>query len=202
MRIVKQFLFWGIIGLVSSTSFAQKTKKLKRNEIKLIESGNPNVPLRVLKIDNKEDSIFLRKLAWKFNYERDREKIIYLSKRLIATVKDPSNMGVGIAAPQVGLRRRLIVVQRFDKPDKPFEVYVNPKLVSCSEEKKEGKEGCLSIPNRSGKVFRAVKISVEYLDLEGRKHIEDIEGFTSVIFQHEIDHLNGILYIDHLEQER
>jgi len=110
-------------------------------------------------------------------------------------------MGVGIAAPQVGLQRQIILVQRFDKANEPFEIYINPIIKSCSDEQKLGKEGCLSIPNYTAEVFRPIKIMLEYVDLDGKKHIEEISGFTSVIFQHEIDHLNGILFTDHLRSE-
>lgn len=181
---------------------AQSPKKFKKKEKQLIESDNPNAILRILTIDNKKDSIFLRKAARQVNYEKDLDLIIYFSKRLKATVTNPKNMGVGIAAPQVGLRRSMIYVQRFDKEKKPLEFYINPKIVEYSDSLQLGKEGCLSIPNRTDQVFRSQEIQIEYLDLEGKKHIEKVSGFTSVIFQHEIDHLNGILYIDHLNREK
>ena len=180
----------------------QSPKKFKKKEKQLIESDNPNAILRILTIDNKKDSIFLRKTAKQVNYEKDLDLIIYFSKRLKATVTNPKNMGVGIAAPQVGLRRSMIYVQRFDKEEKPLEFYINPKIVEYSDSLQLGKEGCLSIPNRTDQVFRSQEIQIEYLDLEGKKHIEKVSGFTSVIFQHEIDHLNGILYIDHLNREK
>jgi len=161
----------------------------------------PYEPFEVLTIENKKDSIFLRKQAKKVNLDKNKNEAIYFSKRLLKTVQDPKNMGVGIAAPQVGLQRQIILVQRFDKANEPFEIYINPIIKSCSDEQKLGKEGCLSIPNYTAEVFRPIKIVVEYVDLDGKKHIEEISGFTSVIFQHEIDHLNGILFTDHLQSE-
>ena len=191
-----------ILGVFAFTfSFAQKAKKFKVKELTLIEGKLPTEPLRILTIDNYKDSVFLRKKAKKVNLEKNKSQVIYFSKRLLKTVHDPKNMGVGIAAPQVGLRRQIILVQRFDKPNEPYEIYINPIIKSCSEEKKKGKEGCLSIPNYSAEVFRPINIVIEYLDIDGKKHIEEISGFTSVIFQHEIDHLNGILFIDHLKSE-
>ena len=139
-------------------SFGQKAKKLKRKELKLIEEKLPNEPFEVLTIENKKDSIFLRKQAKKVNLDKNKNEAIYFSKRLLKTVQDPKNMGVGIAAPQVGLQRQIILVQRFDKANEPFEIYINPIIKSCSDEQKLGKEGCLSIPNYTAEVFRPIKI--------------------------------------------
>jgi peptide deformylase len=179
---------------------AQPAKKLKGKERKLIEAGNPNEVMRILVIGNRKDSLFLRKEARKVNLEKDKDLIVYFSKRLKATVQNPKNLGVGIAAPQVGLQRRLIYVQRFDKEGEPFEFYINPEIKSYSDSTQVGKEGCLSIPNRTEEVIRSREVVIEYVDWDGKKHIESVSGFTSVIFQHEIDHLDGILYIDHLEK--
>lgn len=178
---------------------AQRAKKLKKKEIALIEAGLPTDTLRVLKITNKEDSVFLRKKCRDVKFDKNEGNLIYFSKRLKATMIHPVNMGVGIAAPQVGLQRNIICVQRFDKEDTPLGIYLNPKIISCSDSTQIGKEGCLSIPNKTGMVERSKTITLEYLDLEGKKHIEIISGFTAVIFQHEIDHLRGILFTDHLQ---
>ncbi|MDC1204810.1 peptide deformylase [Salibacteraceae bacterium] len=198
--MLKFFLAF-LIFFFCVNSFGQKAKKLKRKELKLIEEKLPYEPFEVLTIENKKDSIFLRKQSKKVNLDKNKNEAIYFSKRLLKTVQDPKNMGVGIAAPQVGLQRQIILVQRFDKANEPFEIYINPIIKSCSDEQKLGKEGCLSIPNYTAEVFRPIKIVVEYVDLDGKKHIEEISGFTSVIFQHEIDHLNGILFTDHLQSE-
>ena len=81
-------------------------------------------------------------------------------------------------------------------------MYLNPKIVKYSKEKQTVKEGCLSIPNRSDTLnSRAFTINIEYDTMLAEHKTETIEGFTSVIFQHEIDHLNGILYLDHLKKE-
>ena len=199
-KMLKFFLAF-LIFFFCVNSFGQKAKKLKRKELKLIEEKLPYEPFEVLTIENKKDSIFLRKQSKKVNLDKNKNEAIYFSKRLLKTVQDPKNMGVGIAAPQVGLQRQIILVQRFDKANEPFEIYINPIIKSCSDEQKLGKEGCLSIPNYTAEVFRPIKIVVEYVDLDGKKHIEEISGFTSVIFQHEIDHLNGILFTDHLQSE-
>ena len=125
-----------------------------------------------------------------------------LSQRLLATVQDPVNAGVGIAAPQVGILKNMIVVQRYDKEGFPFETYVNPTIKQYSKKTQFCLEGCLSIPKKMDTTKnRAYAILLEYDKLDGTHEIEMIEAFTAVIFQHEIDHLNGILFIDHLDIE-
>ena len=129
--------------------------------------------------------------------EVDSPELQTLIAKMLRTVTDPSQDGVGIAAPQVGINRRIILVQRFDKPGEPFEAYVNVKVDSLAGEIVIGPEGCLSVPGLRGLVKRHNKIGISYLDLSSRERIqEEIEGFTAVIFQHECDHLDGILYID------
>jgi peptide deformylase len=120
---------------------------------------------------------------------------------MIATVTHPSQDGVGIAAPQVGINRRVVAVQRFDKEGEPFEVYPNIRIVWASESLESGPEGCLSVPDRRGEVMRSQEIVIEYADvtrLDCPEHMvrDTVKGFTAVIFQHEVDHLDGILYID------
>ena len=112
------------------------------------------------------------------------------------------SLGVGIAAPQVGILKNIIWVQRFDKDKFPFEVYLNPKIIQYTEKKQDCMEGCLSIPNRRATTkSRAYAILIEYDQLDGSHKTEMVEGFTAVIFQHEIDHLNGILFLDLLGEE-
>ena len=103
---------------------------------------------------------------------------------MLATVCDTTDRGVGIAAPQVGVSRRLIAVQRFDKPGEPFCFYVNPEIVWYSQTRLPGSEGCLSIPGVSGSVLRSERIVVRYLDEESLRMAADtVEGFTAVIFR-------------------
>ena len=143
-----------------------------------------------------------------------------LSELMIATVTHPSQDGVGIAGPQVGLNRRVVAVQRFDKEGEPFEVYPNVRIVWASDSLSAGPEGCLSVPDRRGNVLRSREIVIEYADLHAMKELastmspgqlrrhfrstplpmvrDTITGFTAVIFQHETDHLDGVLFIDRL----
>jgi peptide deformylase len=96
----------------------------------------------------------------------------------------------------------MIVVQRYDKEGFPFETYINPTIKQYSKKTQFCLEGCLSIPDKMDTTKnRAYAILLEYEKLDGTHEIEMIEAFTAVIFQHEIDHLNGILFTDHLDIE-
>jgi peptide deformylase len=106
--------------------------------------------------------------------------------------------GVGLAAPQVGVPLRLFVVDASDGEDEPY-VVVNPEFVYLSDEKVECEEGCLSLPGISVKVVRHEKVSVKARNERGEEYvIENAEGLLSRALQHENDHLNGILLIDHV----
>ena len=179
--------------------------------------------MRVLTIEDSLDLAVLRApsrdLSWGMLLSDEFKR---LSELMIATVTHPSQDGVGIAGPQIGLNRRVVAVQRFDKEGEPFEVYPNVRIVWASDSLVTGPEGCLSVPGRRGEVLRSKEIAIEYTDLaamEGlaatmspcqlRRHFRNtplptvrdtISGFTAVIFQHETDHLDGILYIDRLGQ--
>lgn len=189
-----------IIGCSSAKNLEKTT--FSGEEIQLILNADSLKPMRVYKITNTKDSLLLRT---KSTYIKPNVKDPILRnfvKRLYATVRDSMSMGVGIAAPQVGILKNIIWVQRFDKENGPFEVYLNPKIIDYSEDTQSVKEGCLSIPNRSDMLnSRSFSISIEYDTMEEAHKMETVEGFTSVIFQHEIDHLNGILYLDHLAKE-
>lgn len=164
--------------------------------------GNGNEMMRVTTIDNQADSTLLRRTSRPLR-KKDvlSEEFSTLCKRMLQTVQNPENEGVGIAAPQVGILRRVVAVQRFDKEGEPFEFYVNPEITAYSDDMELGGEGCLSVPEQSGDVWRAQRIEIKYRDKDFCEHKEIIEGFTAVIFQHEIDHLDGILFIDRIEEE-
>lgn len=161
--------------------------------------------MRVLTIDRPDDLAVLRAQSADLSAEAlASEAYSALAGLMIATVTHPSQDGVGIAGPQVGLNRRVVAVQRFDKEGEPFEVYGNIRIVRHYGEKAPGGEGCLSVPDRRGDVERWQDIEIEYdaVFAEGKVTVqpvrERIQGFTAVIFQHETDHLDGILYIDRL----
>ena len=167
--------------------------------------------MRVLTTSNADDSIVLRKESSNLSTQALlSDEFGRLSELMVATVTHPSQDGVGIAAPQVGLNRRIIAVQRFDKDSEPFEVYANVKIIWASDSLVLGPEGCLSVPDTRGNVLRSTSVVIEYADLAALNKgdfsrtqtiptIRDtINGFTAVIFQHEIDHLEGVLYTDRL----
>ena len=191
-----------IVLLLLLISCSKKQYNFLNSELSLIGTTNSKAPMRVLKINNKKDSLVLRSKSSDVILGRDDKVLKLFVNRLYRTVRDSLSMGVGIAAPQVGVLKNIIWVQRFDKEGFPFEVYLNPKIVKYTDKKQDCMEGCLSIPNRSDKTTdRAYAILLEYDKLDGTHKTEMIEAFTAVIFQHEIDHLNGILYLDHLEKE-
>lgn len=151
-------------------------------------------------VTNSADSLFLRLQAKELGREEmETESFRVLKSRMLATVNDTLNQGVGIAAPQVGISRQLVAVQRLDKAGEPFEFYVNPEIIYYSKDTVIGQEGCLSIPDRAGEVYRSTEIIVRYRDeLSFEWRQDTVKEYTARIFQHEIDHLKGILYTDYL----
>ena len=120
-----------------------------------------------------------------------------LVEKMLYTVQHPAQGGVGIAAPQVGVNKRIICVQRLDKEGEPFECYLNIHLDRLYGEQVSGYEGCLSVPPYRGLVSRYDSVSVSYLRPGNNKLVhENVGGYTARIFQHEIDHLEGIMYVD------
>ena len=169
-------------------------------EREVIYGGEGDV-MRVMSIADTADSVLLRSECQPMTQEMvGSEELETLCRRMLATVNDPENEGVGIAAPQVGLLRRMVAVQRYDKEGAPFEFFLNPEIVEMLGEKEPGGEGCLSIPDFRGEVMRAQSIVLKYRDTDFVEHTETVEGFTAVIFQHEVDHLDGVLYIDRMEK--
>lgn len=176
-----------------------EAQKLTEAEKVIVNSGTRTTMLRVLQITNADDAKVLKSAS--FDVSLKDESLPLLLDRMLATVTDPANTGVGIAAPQIGINRNVILVQRFDKPGEPIQEYLNPKIKWSSALMRKGAEGCLSIPDLREEVLRHYTIQITYYDRNGKYHDEMVEGFTAVIFQHEIDHLMGILFTDRLEQQ-
>ncbi|MCD8073239.1 MAG: peptide deformylase [Alistipes sp.] len=169
-----------------------------QREIAIIDGGEFYPLLRLCVVDDPEDMAILRRVADPVDScmvgTLELERLI---ERMLATVTDPADTGVGIAAPQVGISKRIILVQRFDKEGEPFECYLNPHIVQASKEMVESPEGCLSIPGVRGTVLRHPAITIEYNSpADFIPCRETVEGFTAIVFQHEIDHLDGILFTD------
>ena len=111
--------------------------------------------------------------------------------------------GIGLAAIQVGVSRRVVTMDLAKKEDeekKQPRVFINPEVLWKSEEKAIYEEGCLSIPEFYEEVERAAQVRVKYLDLEGREQEVEASGLLATCLQHEIDHLNGVLFIDYISR--
>lgn len=109
--------------------------------------------------------------------------------------------GIGLAAIQIGIPRQMLVidVSKEGEEKQPL-VFINPKILTSSDERSVYEEGCLSIPDYYAEVERPAEITVEYLDLEGKQLTAKADGLLATCLQHEIDHLNGVLFIDHISK--
>jgi peptide deformylase len=109
--------------------------------------------------------------------------------------------GIGLAAIQIGVDKRVVTMDLSKKEEdhKP-QVFINPEVIWSSAEKVAREEGCLSIPEYYEEVERPAKVKVKYLDLEGASHEIEAEGLYATCLQHEIDHINGVLFIDYISK--
>jgi peptide deformylase len=109
--------------------------------------------------------------------------------------------GIGLAAIQLGIAKRIVTMDLSKKEDeaKPL-VFINPEITWSSEDKNTYEEGCLSIPEYYEEVERPAVVRVRYLDLDGKQHEIDADGLLATCIQHEIDHLDGVLFIDHISK--
>lgn len=190
-----------LIGCSSLSQTQTNQNIFTKSEQELILSGQISEPMRILQITQPSDSLILRTQSLGFQVQADNTVLNYLADRMLVTLQN--SKGVGIAAPQVGVLKRIIWVQRLDLEHEPFEVYYNPEIKKYSDMKQDVREGCLSIPDYRGTTQdRAYAVFIEYDDRKGNHKCEMVEAFTAAIFQHEIDHLNGIMFIDHLIKER
>ncbi len=182
-------------------SSASERTKFDAQQKSLLLSGSASDPMRLFLTTNESDSLLLRQRAAEVIPNPSDPLLNACIDRLLTTVQDSMSLGVGIAAPQVGILKRIIWVQRFDKEGFPFEVYLNPVIKQYTKKKQNCMEGCLSIPDKQAETkVRAYAILLEYDTREGEHITEMVEDFTAVIFQHEIDHLDGKLFIDLLEE--
>jgi peptide deformylase len=114
--------------------------------------------------------------------------------------------GIGLAAIQVGVAKRVLVIdlqepaEEGGEPVREPRVFINPEIVETSEEHQSYSEGCLSVPDQYADVDRPAVIRARWLDSDGKAHDEQIEGLLAVCLQHEMDHLEGVLFIDHLSR--
>jgi len=174
-------------------------KNFNETEQKIINAADTNILMHVYQITNEEELAVLTSPSQ--DIKHDDPLLDKLAARMLLTVNDPEHAGVGIAGPQVGINKNVIWVQRLDKDDAPFEFYLNPKILWRSKLTRVGPEGCLSIPDLKQDVNRSYAIRLQYINRSGEVIEENIEGFTAVIFQHEVDHLYGILFPDRIEEQ-
>lgn len=156
---------------------------------KILKSTDPNLRLKSLTVKKIDKKI---------------TELITDLKDTLRAQKDPE--GVGLAAPQIGRKLRIFI---FDY-EKTNRVIINPKVLSISKtkissskktRKKEILEGCLSLPNYYGPLDRSNRIKIEYLTETGEKKTEEFKGFYAQIIQHEMDHLEGVLFVDRILQQ-
>ncbi|MBB3976395.1 peptide deformylase [Rhizobium azooxidifex] len=122
-----------------------------------------------------------------------------LAEDMLDTMYDAP--GIGLAAIQIGVPRRMLVLDvSKDGDEKTPLVFINPEIVASSDARSVYEEGCLSIPDYYAEVERPATISVRFLDREGKEQTIDADGLLATCLQHEIDHLDGVLFIDHISK--
>ena len=156
----------------------------------------------ILPVAQRGEGILQLKAAPIAATEFNSEWLIQLASAMHATMLERN--GVGIAAPQVYISKRVIIVAsrsnpRYpDAPEMDAVVMINPEILEFSQTTCLGEEGCLSVPNERGQVERAQAIKVRYYTLQGEVIETVYEGFPARIVQHEVDHLDGILFVERL----
>jgi peptide deformylase len=157
----------------------------------------------MLKILTTPNPKLLEKSEPVVRFDNKLKKEILEMKKTLSATRDP--IGVGLAAPQVGILKRIFLA----KPKDKAQVFINPKIHEFTNSPKiESKkpvrsnkrllEGCLSIPNIWGNVARKKEIKLAYQDEKGNVHVETFKGFLAIIIQHELDHLDGVLFTKHV----
>jgi peptide deformylase len=155
--------------------------------------------MAILKIKKYPDPILKKKCQ---EVKEVTEEIKNLGWDMVGTMEE--NEGIGLAAPQVGESKRVIVIHPLkersleEKSKRLPQVFINPEIIKKSEATITDEEGCLSFPGLFLKIKRAKEVEIEALDKDGKKVQIKAEGLPARIFQHEIDHLDGILFIDRI----
>lgn len=131
--------------------------------------------------------------------ERFDDQLRIFADDMLATMYDAP--GIGLAAIQVGEPLRMLVVDVSEKDEEPAPmVVINPEIVASTDRRNVHEEGCLSIPDYYAEVERPASVTVNYLDLDGKQQTVEADGLLATCLQHEIDHLNGVLFIDYLSK--
>ena len=172
-------------------SFAQLAKNAEKKKplITVNKEAVKNPPLKIYMLGQET----LRTPA--IRIVKVDDSIRKLAKDMLVTMY--SAKGIGLAAPQVGVQKRILVIDlNFEDPDVPPNVFINPEIISSSPSLDTYEEGCLSIPGVYLNVLRPSSIKLSYRDEMGRPKKMNAEGLMARCIQHEIDHLNGVLFVD------
>lgn len=157
----------------------------------------------MLHIETGKENKILRAISQPIEKE-DIKKYLKLGKEMLKYIKNPDNAWVGLSAPQVWINKRLIVVSLIkDREDENFPtiIMINPEILEYSEEKELDKEGCLSVPQERWLVKRWKEIKLQYIDEKGLLKKLVLKWLSARVVQHEVDHLDGILFTDKLESK-
>jgi peptide deformylase len=131
--------------------------------------------------------------------ERVDTEILRLADDMLETMYDAP--GIGLAAVQIGVARRMLVIDvAREGEDKQPLVFINPEVVASSDERSVYEEGCLSIPDYYAEVERPARVTVKHIDRDGKEQVIEADGLLATCLQHEIDHLNGVLFIDYISR--
>ena len=154
---------------------------------------------RILTVDNAADMAVLKKISTPV--EAVTDDLRALMDDMLETMYDAP--GIGLAAVQIGEPIRVIVMDLAREGEEPAPRYfVTPEILSRSEEVLGYEEGCLSVPEYFDEVERPSKVTIRYMNYQGETVVEEAEGLYAVCIQHEMDHLEGVLFIDHLSRLR
>ena len=145
----------------------------------------------IITIENKAGEKFLRKRMPNFDFSKHTKKELRDLITRMKLIMQEAN-GIGLSGNQVGLEYRVFIA----KPEKKMYAVFNPEIIKESKEKSDMEEGCLSVPLSYGEVTRVEKITVKGQDINGKEVKYKLNGLLARVFQHEIDHLNGTLFID------
>ena len=126
-------------------------------------------------------------------------EVLRLADDMLETMYDAP--GIGLAAIQIGVPRRMLVIDvSKEGEEKQPQIFINPEILRSTDERSVYEEGCLSIPDYYAEVERPAAITVQYVDRDGKQQTTEADGLLATCLQHEIDHLNGVLFIDHISK--
>ena len=177
-------------------SFAQLAKNAEKKKPLISVSKEPveNPPLKVYQLGDEALRTPDNRIV------KVDDAIRKLAKDMLITMY--SSKGIGLAAPQVGIQKRLLVIDlNFEDPNSPPMVFINPEIISSSATLDTYEEGCLSIPGVYLNVLRPSSIKLSYRDEMGRPKKMNADGLMARCIQHEIDHLNGVCFVDKVTDE-